>query len=182
MQNQNIKFQIEDTIIEGTGCRTPYSIDMTIIKPYQHLSGGSAIPALARGKMSFEGNFGDVRLQQTLYNLFTLAEFLNDNMQTLKQANYSLKEKITALNTKMITDSEYKANRIKLRKKMRSGEITPKEFQQTLTPYHTESEDLALKIEHLQDEFLEEYFPMTIPRGTRKNVFDILEGRKNLTK
>jgi len=182
MNNKKIvKMLIDNTEIEGIVshcCSCDFTIK--IIKPFQNISSGSHIPYFARGHMTFESEYGDKSILQTLQYLYILGKYLDKEMNNLKEKLNYFNDIIAKFSSEMINKDEYKIKRIELRKRLRDGKIKNTEYQKLLTPFRKESEQLELKIWEQMDSFFEENFSMVVPIDTREEVMDIIKCKKSL--
>ena len=176
-----VKILIDDIEIEGTASRLSGDYGVTIIKPYCNLSGECHIPYFARGLYTYEGDYGDASIRETLKELYTLGKFLAREVKNLKEKLKYYNGNITKLSSKMMSEQEFKLKRIDLKKRLRDGEIDNKEYQKTLTPLRKEYEELDSKISDQRWSFFEENFPMVVPISTGQQVLDIIEGKESLT-
>jgi hypothetical protein len=180
-EDEVVKILIDDIEIEGTASRLSGDYGVTIIKPYCNLSGGCHIPYFARGLYTYEGDYGDASIRETLKELYTLGKFLAREMKNLKEKLKYYNGIMTKLSSEMMDEQGFKLKRIDLKKRLRDGEIDNKEYQKTLTPLRKEYEELGSKISDQKWSFFEENFPMVVPIGTGQQVLDIIEGKENLT-
>ena len=176
-----VKILIDDIEIEGTASRLSGDYGVTIIKPYCNLSGECHIPYFARGLYTYEGDYGDASIRETLKELYTLGKFLAREVKNLKEKLKYYNGNITKLSSKLMSEQEFKLKRIDLKKRLRDGEIDNKEYQKTLTPLRKEYEELDSKISDQRWSFFEENFPMVVPISTGQQVLDIIEGKISIT-
>ena len=180
-EDEVVKILIDDIEIEGTASRLSGDYGVTIIKPYCNLSGGCHIPYFARGLYTYEGDYGDASIRETLKELYTLGKFLAREVKNLKEKLKYYNGNITKLSSKMMSEQEFKLKRIDLKKRLRDGEIDNKEYQKAFTPLSKEYEELDSKIHAQRSSFFEENFPMVVPISTGQQVLDIIEGKESLT-
>ena len=176
-----VKILIDDIEIEGTASRLSGDYGVTIIKPYCNLSGECHIPYFARGLYTYEGDYGDASIRETLKELYTLGKFLVREMKNFKEKLKYYNGIITKLSSEMMDEQEFKLKRIDLKKRLRDGEIDNKEYQKALSPLRKEYEELDSKIFDQRWSFFEENFPMVVPISTGQQVLDIIEGKESLT-
>ena len=175
-----IKILIGNIDVEGkTTHRSNRDMGIKIIRPFQNISTGLHIPYFS--DKSFNGDYGDERAKDLLKKLYIIGDYLDTNIDNLKEKLKPVKNIIAQLSLEMINGDEFYRKRIELRKRLRSGEIDNKEYQKKLTPYRKEKEQLELEISQHVDAFFEENFPMTVSFGSQKQILEIIEGKKKLT-
>lgn len=176
----NIEIKIEDTTVKGIIThRSSCGFLVKIIEPYQNISCGSHIPYFAREHITFDGEYGDERIIETLGFLYSIGKYLDKEMDNLKTKFVQMNDKIQELTAIMITDEKFKIKREELRKRLKAKEMNNIEYQKKLTPIRKDRETLELKIWELQDKYFEDNYPMTIPVGTREELLDIINGNKD---
>jgi len=178
-----VKMLIDDIEVEGiVSHRCSCDFTIKIIKPFQNISRGSHIPCFSRAHMTFDGDYGDKIILETLRCLYTLGKYLTKEMNNLKEKLNYFTDIIAKLSLEMATKDKFKIKRIELRKRLRNSEIDNKEYQKLLTPFRKESEQLEIKIFLQMDSFFEKNFPMIVPIGTREEVIDIIKGKKRVSR
>jgi len=180
-EDEVVKILIEDIEVEGRSSRSLGDYGVAITKPYCNLFGGCHIPYFARGLYTYEGDYGDASIRETLKELYTLGKFLAREVKNLKEKLKYYNGNITKLSSKMMSEQEFKLKRIDLKKRLRDGEIDNKEYQKAFTPLSKEYEELDSKIHAQRSSFFEENFPMVVPISTGQQVLDIIEGKESLT-
>jgi uncharacterized membrane protein len=173
-----VKLLINGIEVEGIVIRTLYDFNIKIVKPYKNLSGGLHIPHFAREHMSFKGEYGDKRIRDLLKELYILGKYLEDEMEHLKEKINYIDDNCADSSLEMIDENTFKTKRITLKERLRSGEIDNKEYQKLLTQLRKKYKLWEQKNRELMDSFFEENFPMVVPVETRKEVINIIKGKK----
>lgn len=153
-----------------------------ITSPFMNLSGGSHIPYFAPRVHTFHGEYGEMRMNQTLAQLYGIGKFLAENQEELTRKYQIVKKEIEEIKKNGLSYDEFKAKRIELRKQMRKGEITSKQYQKLLTPLRKKYEEVDLNVSLKIFFFHQDNFPMTVSIDTDSEIIDILEGVKKLSK
>jgi hypothetical protein len=181
-EDEVVKILIDDIEVEGIVThRSSGDYGVIIIKPFCNLSGGCHIPYFARGLYNYEGEYGDASIKATLKELYTMGKFLDREMKNLKEEIKYYNDSVTKLTSEMMGEQEFNIKRIALKKRLKDGEISSKEYQKAFTPLRKEYEELDSKIHEQRRSFVEKNFPMTIPIGTDEHVIDIIEGKISIT-
>ena len=180
-EEEVVKILIDDIEVEGRASRSSGNYGVAIIKPYCNLSGGCHIPGFARAHYSYEGDYGDASIRATLKEVYTLGKFLAREMKNLKEEIKYYNDIVTKLSSEMMGEQEFNIKRIALKKRLKDGEITSKEYQKAFTPLRKEYEELGSKIHEQRYSFFKKNFPMIVPISNHEHVMDIIEGKISLT-
>ena len=158
--------------------RSAGDFGIEIIKPFQNITCGLHIPYFSRSRCSFIGESGDMRIVETLHNIYGFGQYIKENMTHLREKVRELDIIIETLSATKITEKEFKEVRIKLRRLLRNGEISNRYYQKVLRWWQVEMNSLWLEIDlyHI-DPFFEENFPEIVPIGTREEILDILRSK-----
>ena len=174
--HKKIKKVIDGQKVEGEIThRSANDINVKITKPYQDVSRGLHLPYFARSLISFDSDLGDKIAKDLLENIYHLCTSIFENMDSLTDEYLKFKKRIKFLEAKRVSEFVFKSKRLQLRKLLRSGKIDNIEYQKRLTPIRKEFEKLELKKNLVWSRFFEEYFPMIVPVGTRRDVLRIFE-------
>ena len=180
-EDEVVKILIEDIEVEGRSSRSLGDYGVAITKPYCNLFGGCHIPYFARGLYNYEGEYGDASIKATLKELYTMGKFLTKEMKSLKEKIKYYNDIDTKLSSEMIGEQEFNIKRLALKKRLKDGEITSKEYQKAFTPLRKEYEALGSKIHEQRYSFFKKNFPMIVPISNHEHVMDIIEGKISLT-
>lgn len=173
-----IRVSIGGVEVSGVVRRYPYDFTVTIKEPYRNLTSGLHIPYFARGHLSFDGEYGNTRILQILEELYALGKYLEkekDRLQAIIRGYEGVGDG-SPLEAAVGIEGQKK----ELKKRLRKGEITSREYQEYLSPLHQGVEKCEQKAWAKLDSFFEDHFPMLVPAGTRENVVAILKGKKSL--
>jgi len=168
-----VQTNVEGVVVEGRMRKSCGDLDVTITRPFHWLSGGSHIMALARGRISFDGEYGDACAKEILNDLYHLGCFVRDHMKMLQWECRQVSKRGVARMLELNL-SDFSDDKAALRKRLRSGEIDNKTYQRLFTELLKKKEDCSQERRRAEDQFFEKQFPMVVPRGTRKQVLDIL--------
>jgi hypothetical protein len=174
--NTKITVTIDGQKVEGEIThRSAGDINVIITKPCQNVSRGLHIPYFASLIKRFDSDLGDKIAKDLLESIYHLCAFIFENMGPLTEQYLKLKKRIKFLEAKGVSEFVFKSKRLQLRKLLRSGKIDNIEYQKRLAPIRKEFEKFELKKGLARSRFFEEYFPMIIPAGTRKDIIKIIE-------
>ena len=178
--SKTIQITINDVEVEGLAECSFYNITTAITKPFKNISQSWHIPYFAQGHMSFHGSHGDWRAQDSLKNIYQVAEYLLRKDLMLKKAYTELEEKKLAISAGRLTESALKLQRRGMRQQLRRGDISGPVYQRQLGAMRREVDALESRIWKLEDSFFEAYFPMSVFGSLRESVLDILAAKKPL--
>ena len=180
-EDEVVKILIDDIEVEGRASRSSGDYGVAITKPYCNLYGACHIPCFLRGCYTYEGDYGDASIRATLKEVYTLGKFLAREMKNLKEEIKYYNDIVTKLSSEMIGEQEFNIKRLALKKRLKDGEITSKEYQKAFTPLRKEYEALGSKIHEQRYSFFKKNFPMIVPISNHEHVMDIIEGKISLT-
>jgi hypothetical protein len=177
-----IQITIDGQKVEGEiTYRCASDICVKITKPYQDVSRGLHIPYFARPHASFDADYGDKTATDLLESIYHLCKFTFENLDSLTDQYLKIKKRIKHLEARNISEWVFKSKRIKLRKLLKSGEIDNIEYQKQLTGIRKAYEEFESKKDTIWHGFFHEYFPMTVPVGTRDDILRIFEDNTRTT-
>jgi len=178
MNDNKIKIVVDDIKIEGEVIhRYSRDFEIKITSPFLNLTGGSHIPYFADHSRTFDGEYGDRRIEGTLKSLYKMGKFLAKNMEKIKKEYQLVRKELNEIEEKGLTEEKFKVKRLALRKDMRKGKITSKQYQKLLTPLRKKYEELNCNTHLKIGKFFDTNFPMCIPYDTEKKITAILEGQ-----
>ena len=181
MNKNKIEIVVDGIKVEGEIInRSSRHFTIKITSPFMTLTGGSNIPYFAARYRTFDGEYGDQRIEEELVSLYYMGKFLVENMEKLKKQYQVIKKEIKVIEEKGLTEDKFKVKRLDLRREMKKGEITSKQYQKLLTPLRKEYEELSCNTSLRINKFLDTNVPMCIPYDTVKQVIAILEGELGL--
>lgn len=179
--DKDIKITVDGVEVEGRIVnRSEADIDITIIKPYINIFNGLHIPCFGRPYCSYTGEYGDKTAEILLKRTFIFARFLDENKQELKHECQKLQKEIDEISIKKVVDDDLREERKVSRKKLRQGQISLSDHQKRLSALRKEISQYSFIVWNKTDKFFENNFPDIIPVGTRDNIIEILEGKKDL--
>ena len=143
--------------------RSSRDFDIKITSPFKNLTGGSHIPYFAVSHHTFNGEYGDKAITDTLQFLYDLGKYLESHSGNFKKALRHLRHDIEKVSAELITEQEFRKIRTILRKIMSNGGIDNKVYQNILGAASKEREELNSRISSLKHSFFDDNFPMTIP-------------------
>lgn len=183
-QNFRTSMTIQSTIncveVEGLVSCSLYNIKTTITKPFKNISQSWHIPYFAQGRMSYHGKHGDGRAQDSLKDIYGVAEYLLRKEEMLKKKYKELEKRTSEISEGRMSESVYKLKRHGMRQQLKCGDISGPVYQQRLGSMRLEVEALETRIWKLEDCFFEAYFPMSVFGSMRASVIDIFDGKKSL--
>ena len=178
--SKTVQTTINGVDVEGLVSCSFYNIKTTITKPFKNISQSWHIPYFAQGRMSYHGKYGDLRAQDSLKDIYGVAEYLLRKEEMLKKKYKELEKRKSEISEGRMSESEFKLKRHSMRQQLKCGDISGPVYQQRLGSMRREAEALEVRIWKLEDTFFEAYFPMSVSGSTRESVIDILDGEKSL--
>ena len=178
--SKTIQTTINGVEVEGLVSCSLYNIKTTITKPFKNISQSWHIPYFAQGRMSYHGKHGDWRAQDSLKDIYDVAEYFLRKEEMLKKKYKELEKRKSELSKGRISESEFKLKRRGMRQQMKCADISGPVYQQRLASMRREAEALEKRIWKLEDNFFEAYFPMSVFGSMRESLIDILDARKSL--
>ena len=175
--SKTIRTTINGVEVEGLGSCSFYNFKTTITKPFKNISQSWHIPYFAQGRISYHGKHGDWRAQDSLKDLYRVAEYLLRKEEMLKKKYEELEKRKSEISEGRMIESEFKLKRRNMRQRLKCGDISGPAYQQRLGSMRREVEALQKRIWKLEDSFFEAYFPMSIFGSMRESVIDILDGK-----
>ena len=178
--SKTTQITINNVEVDGLVNCSLYNIETTITKPFKNISQSWHIPYFAKGRMSYHGKHGDWRAQDSLKDIYGVAEYLLRKEEMLKKKYKELEKRKSEISEGRMTDSEFKSKRCSMRQQLKCGDIPGPVYQQRLGSMRHEAEALEMRVCKLEDKFFEAYFPMSVFGSMRESVIDILDGKKSL--
>lgn len=178
--SKTIQTTINGVEVEGSIRCSLYNIKTTITKPFKNISQSWHIPYFARGQFTFHGERGDWRAQESLKDIYRVAEYLLRKEAMLKKKYKELEERKSDISKGRINESEFRLKRRSMRQQLKCGDISGPVYQRRLGSMRRETEALQKKIWKLEDSFFESYFPMSVFGSMRESVIDIFDAKKSL--
>ena len=157
-----------------------YNIITTIIKPFKNISQSWHIPYFAQGRMSYHGVHGDLRAQDSLKDIYLVAEYLQRKEEMLKKKYKEFEARKSEISEGRMSESEFKLKRRSMRQQLKCGDISDSVYQQRISAMRLEADALQKRIWKMEDSFFEAYFPMSVFGSMRESVIDILNAKNPL--
>ena len=176
--SKTIQTTISGVEVEGLISCSLYNIETTIIQPFKNISQSWHIPYFARGHITYHDKHGDWRAQESLKDIYRVAEYLLRKEEMLKRKYKELEERKSEISEGRISESEFKLKRRSMRQQLKCGDISGPVYQRRLGSMRREAEALQKRIWKLEDSFFEAYFPMSVFGSMRESVIDILDAKK----
>lgn len=175
-----IRAIVGDTVVEGEIThRSESDISVAIVKPYQNLSTGSHIAYFARHAISFAGEYGDEQAVRMLTDLFNAGRHIESQMARLKVNLAKTREQINQLHREYGSDGFDQAKK-ELRRSLRAGTISNVTYQRRLVALRKKANELDYKVRLATEDFFKSNFPKNCSHGRNEEIFDIIDGKKEL--
>lgn len=155
-------------------------INVKIIKPFENISTGLHIPYFSRPYHSFEGDYGEATAEYLLKKLYDIGCYLNSEMVKIRE-NFDHAKKIISNIPNKFGNEAFKRKRKELKQSLKRDECSSKAYQKELALLRKKQKKFNEKTNGIMDAFLSDSFPMIIPYGMRKQILDLIEGKKHLT-
>ncbi len=168
-----VQTRVDGVEVEGRIQKSGGNLDVIITKPFHWLSKGSHITALARGRSSLAGKYGDARAKGILRDLYQLGCFLRDNMEMLQGEWHRGHERMKKRAHELRIPDSYD-DKAALRKRLKSGEIDNETYERLFAALQKKKEDFFQEFRMVDENLFEKQFPMVVPHGTRDRVLEIL--------
>ena len=178
--SKTTQITINDVEVDGLVSCSSYNIKTTITKPFKNISQSWHIPYFAQGRMSYHGTYGDWRAQDSLKDIYQVAEYLLRKEEMLKKAYEEFEERKSEISAGRLSESELKLKQRDMRQQLKCSDISGPVYQQRLGSMRREAETLRNRIWKLEDRFFEAYFPMSVFGSMRESVIDIFDTKKSL--
>ena len=177
--SKTTQITINDVEVDGLVSCSLYNIKTTITKPFKNISQSWHIPYFAQGRLSYHGKYGDLRAQDSLKDIYGVAEYLLRKEEMLKKKYKELEKRKSEISEGRMSESVFKLKRRSIRQQLKCGDISGPVYQQRLGSMRREAEALEARIWKLENNFFEAYFPMSVSGSMRESVIDILDGEKS---
>ena len=176
--SESISISVEGVTVEGEVIhRSRRDIALRIVSPYQGLTAGQHIPAIAPIPLeyNYQGPLGDETAASLLKGLYRLGRLVEENKALLKSRAAEMDAAIDRLDQERFSpESAFREIRHDLRTRLRNGSLDNKVYQQLLVQARKKVEARQREIWHLEEDFFKTNFPMIVPVGTRDDVLAIL--------
>ena len=180
--HEKIQITVDGQKVEGEiTYRCASDICVKITKPYQDVSRGLHIPYSSRPHASFDSDLGDKIAKDLLESIYHICKLTFENLDSLTAQYLQIEKRIKHLEARNISEWVFKSKRLQLRKLLRSGKINNIEYQKRLTAIRKAYKKFESKKIMIWDGFFHEYFPMTVPAGTRDEILRIFVNNTRTT-
>ena len=151
--SKTIQITINGVEVEGLISCSLYNIKTTITKPFKNISQSWHIPYFSQGHMSYHGKHGDWRAQDSLKDIYGVAEYLLRKEAMLKKKYKGLEKRKSKVSEGRMSESVFKLKRRSMRQQLKCGDISGPVYQQRLGSMRRESEALQKRVWKLEDSF-----------------------------
>lgn len=178
--SKTIQTTVNGVEVEGYSEASFHNIKTTITKPFMNISESWHIPYFAQGHLSYHGELGDLRAQESLVDCYWAADYVHRKEEMLKRKYQEFRERKAEVSEGRTTDGEFKLKRYTMKHQLKSGDVSNRAYQRKIGLMRQEVEALNKGLWKLEDKFFEAYFPMSVFGSMRASVTEILEGKKSL--
>ncbi len=177
MKEGKIRIEVDGQEVEGKTFWHPLGLAVEIVKPYSGLRGhGNHVPTfMAPYRNYMQEEFRTERAEEILAGLYKTAQRIEKNKGKLNKGLEQTQHRFEETDEEHIDRETWLAGRRVLRKRLRAGEMSQKEYQKKLKVLKAKHEAWEKRNEQRLQRFLSD-----IPRGnSTQGVLEKIENRDN---
>ncbi|MBL8020252.1 MAG: hypothetical protein JNM27_11350 [Leptospirales bacterium] len=159
VNHEIVTIQLGHQVITGRiTYRSSSDISVSIVDPFQQLSGRVHIPSFGRAWHDFHGTYGDETAENLLRRIYEAALFMNRNTETLRAELLVLNERLANLRAQehYFSEEQLKLKTHELRSFFKSNQIDQRSYQRMLKDFRRRWSRCDLETRELQTAFARE--------------------------